>query len=133
MEQIAQSVRRTVGAIEPPFLVLAEELRLCRVDSGVSQGANSVPMTGIDRFANDPQGEPPAQCINELLVRRKETVVPIHPVVELQTVQMESGRPGYSILDPVILEAELREETIARVILPGAQDVGGGEGACLFA
>ena len=53
----------------------------------------------------------------------------IHPVVELQAVQMESGRPRDAILDSPVVGTEVRQEAITGVVPPGPQDIGGRDGA----
>src|SRR3989449_11665148 len=107
MEQLSQLERRTVGRVEPPLLVVLEELRFRRVDRGVRQCPHAMPMARGDALAHGLQGELSTQCITESLAGWQQAVMPVHPVVELQAVQVKSRRPGDAILDGDVVRPEL--------------------------
>jgi len=85
-------------------------------------------MASGDASPHGRQGQLSAQRIAEPLARRKQTVVAVHPVVELQAIQVESGSHGYAILDAGVIRPELRHEPITGIISPRSKDVSGSDG-----
>ncbi len=54
--------------------------------------------------------------------------MPIHPIVELQTVEVVLGEPVSCLVDVGPVGAEVGQETVARGLGPAFQDVEGGRG-----